>query len=195
MENILVKTASFALHILKEYIRSGDCVIDATAGNGNDTLKLCELVGEQGKVYAFDIQQAALDNTAALLKANLKSNATLFLASHARIGELIHEPIQAAIFNLGYLPGGDHTVTTCIEDTKTAITACLNLLKKDGMIAVVFYPGHPAGAEEKQKILPWLSGLNSGMFHCAHIEMINQSKSAPSVLFITRKKEDACHEA
>ncbi len=194
MENILVKTASFALHILKEYINTGDCVIDATAGNGNDTLKLCELVGNQGKVYAFDIQQAALDNTTALLKANQKSNATLFLASHARIGELIHEPIQAAIFNLGYLPGGDHAVTTCTEDSKTAIHACLKLLKKGGVIAVVFYPGHPAGAEEKQKILPWASELDSGIFHCAHIEMVNQSKVAPCVLFITRKKEDAPYE-
>ncbi len=194
MENILVKTASFALHILAQYIHPGDCVIDATAGNGKDTLKLCELVGEQGQVYAFDIQQTALDNTAALLEANAKSNATLFWESHAKIGELIHQPIRAAIFNLGYLPGGDHTLTTGVEETKIAIAACLKLLKKDGMLAIVFYPGHPAGAEEKKTILPWASRLDAGIFHCAHVEMINQSESAPSVLFITRKKEEPRHE-
>lgn len=118
MENILVKTASFALSVLEHYIRPGDCVVDATIGNGNDTLKLCQLVGETGKVYGFDIQEKALKNTASLLQKNGWNNAVLLHVSHAAISEFIKEKIQAAVFNLGYLPGGDHSVTTCTDETK-----------------------------------------------------------------------------
>lgn len=195
MENILVKPASFALNILRNYIRPGDRVIDATAGNGNDTLKLCEMVGESGKVYGFDIQEKALENTASLLRENGWSNAVLLHASHARLSQFVGEKIQAAIFNLGYLPGGDHSVTTQLNDTRKAVLSCLNLLKKDGILAIVFYPGHPAGAEEKSRLLPWASGLNASCFHCVHMEMVNQPQTAPSVLFITKKKEDSSFEA
>jgi mraW methylase family len=195
MENILVKTASFALSVLEHYIRPGDCVVDATIGNGNDTLKLCQLVGETGKVYGFDIQEKALKNTASLLQKNGWNNAVLLHVSHAAISEFIKEKIQAAVFNLGYLPGGDHSVTTCTDETKKAILSCLKLLNKDGVLAIVFYPGHPAGAEEKSQLLPWASGLNAGCFHCVHTEMINQSQTAPSVLFITKKKEGSDVEA
>ena len=194
MENLLTKTASFAFSVLAQYIRPGDRVVDATVGNGKDTLKLCQMVGETGTVYGFDIQQQALHNAASLLQENGWNNAQLFHASHAEIAKLVKENIQAAIFNLGYLPGGSHSVTTCVKETKKAILACLNLLKKDGALAVVFYPGHPEGAEEKAQLLPWASGLDARYFHCVHAEMINQSAAAPSVLFLTKKKEGTFFE-
>ena len=195
MENILVKTTSFALNMLQNYVRPGDCAVDATVGNGNDTLRLCEMVGKTGKVYGFDIQEKALEATASLLCESGWNNAVLLHASHTEISKFVKERIQAAVFNLGYLPGGDHTVTTQAAGTQKAILSCLNLLNKDGILAVVLYPGHPAGTEEKSKLLPWASNLDAGCFHCVHAEMMNQSQTAPSVLFITKKKEGSIVEA
>ena len=50
----------FAHSLLSGCLKTGDIAVDGTMGNGNDTLFLAQLVGETGKVYAFDIQAAAL---------------------------------------------------------------------------------------------------------------------------------------
>ena len=92
---------------LSEYLKPGDRAVDATAGNGWDTLKLCELVGDSGKVYAFDIQEEAIEHTRERLKeAGLDDRAELFVCSHSRAGEIVTEPIRAFTMNLGYLQIG-----------------------------------------------------------------------------------------
>ncbi len=188
MENILVKTAGFALHILKQYIKPGDRVVDATVGNGYDTLQLCQAVGPEGSVYGFDVQKEAITATDTLLSENGFSNYTLILDSHANLAQWISETIQATIFNLGYLPGGDHQLTTKADETKKAVSSCLALLRPNGVIAIVFYPGHPEGALEKETLLAWAKALDSSIYHCVHSDMLNQSAAAPSVLFITKKR-------
>lgn len=54
---------------IRQQVQEGDFCIDATMGNGNDTLLLSQLCGESGKVLAFDIQEQALTATQKRLNA------------------------------------------------------------------------------------------------------------------------------
>lgn len=136
----------------KCYAQKADIVIDATAGNGHDTLFLAESVGPYGKVYAFDIQQAALDQTAARLQAAQLTNVRLICADHAQMLTVVeprhHGRISTVMFNLGYLPRGDKAIITHPASTVTAIRAAMELLRDGGTLTILAYPGHPGGETE-----------------------------------------------
>ena len=118
-----LKSARFlARDVLMSAVLPGDRVIDATMGNGHDTAFLCETVGPSGHVYAFDIQPQAVASTEMLLRqAGLLDRADLYCAGHQRMDEYVTEPVSAVVFNLGWLPGGDHSVTTFWETTREAV--------------------------------------------------------------------------
>src|SRR5690625_6407897 len=98
----------FAHQILADNVQPGDTVVDATCGNGNDTLFLSKLVGETGHVYAFDIQEQAINNTKTKMTENQMKNATYIHDNHAHLSTYIPKNLKGniggAIFNLGYLP-------------------------------------------------------------------------------------------
>ena len=137
-------------HFIRQHLSEGEVAVDFTMGNGNDTLFLSKTVGETGRVYAFDIQEAALESTESLLKSEgAPENYTLICASHHRVKEFVKEPIKAGMFNLGYLPGsGKKAVTTMRETTMPAVMAAIDLLLPDGVLIVAIYPGHEEGALE-----------------------------------------------
>ena len=112
-------------HFILEHLKSGEVAVDFTMGNGNDTLFLSKTVGEEGRVYAFDIQEEALVSTKRHLEENgAPENYTLICASHHRVKEFVKEPIKAGMFNLGYLPrSGRKAVTTLRETTMPAVEA------------------------------------------------------------------------
>ena len=139
----------------KEISQESICV-DATMGNGNDTLFLAERVKH---VYAFDIQKEALENTAEKLQG--KDNVTLLLASHAEMDRYIQQKIDLCIFNLGYLPKGDPSLTTLSSSTQTAIKKALALLKKDRCLFIVFYVGHTEGRKEYEDFLQYKDMLEN----------------------------------
>ena len=131
-------------HFVRQYFRPGGVGIDATAGNGHDTLFLAELAGEQGLVHAFDIQPVALERTKALLESRgLLGRVRLHLADHVDVAKLVAPPVQAVMFNLGYLPGSNKEVKTAPANTIAALAASLSLLP-GGIISVVTYSGIPA---------------------------------------------------
>jgi len=110
--------------LLKQLVKPGDRVVDATCGNGKDTLFLAELVGEDGQVVAFDIQKSAIKRSAARLKeAGLDSRVTLLFAGHEEMARLVAAPLSAVVFNLGWLPGGDRELKTCAGSTLPALKA------------------------------------------------------------------------
>lgn len=150
----IVKSIVALLHeYLEKTVQSEDVVVDATAGNGNDTLFLRELVGEKGHVYAFDIQREALDNTAALLrKKGCENRVTLLLENYKDMNMFVPFGVAAIIFNLGYLPKGNHHVVSTPEDTIKGITTGMDLLKSGGMLFVAAYWGHENGEKEKNAI-------------------------------------------
>lgn len=120
-------------HFIADHVQKGDICIDATMGNGIDTEFLCELVSEEGKVYAFDIQAQALANTKKRLEErNLLHRAELILDSHANMGQYVSQEVACIVFNFGYLPGGDHNLATKAKSSIQAIEQGLLLLKKKG---------------------------------------------------------------
>jgi len=141
---------------LLEEIDSESVVIDATMGNGFDTLFLAQ---NAQKVYAFDIQEEALEHTREKVKDC--SNVTLILASHAKMDCYVKEAVDAVIFNLGYLPKGDESITTRWESTFVAIKKALALLKEGKCLFLVFYIGHSEGAREHSEFLKILPELKN----------------------------------
>lgn len=178
-------------YFIMEHLSEGDVAVDFTMGNGNDTLFLSKAVGESGKVYAFDIQQEALDSTKAHLEANgAPKNYTLICASHHRVKEFVKEPIKAGMFNLGYLPrSGKKAVTTMRKTTMPAVEAALELLAPDGVLIVAIYPGHEEGALEGEMLKEYFATLSRFRI-CPSIFKILNSPSSP-YFFLVEKSPKA----
>ena len=155
------RLTGIAHDLIADVAAPGDCVIDATMGNGHDTLFLARCVGHHGHVYALDIQQQALEQTAARLEQEgVSRHVTLIRGSHAELVDLLpgsmHGKASVVVFNLGYLPGGEKSITTTAESTLEALGAALELLRPGGLISLLVYVGHAGGEEEDRAILRWL---------------------------------------
>lgn len=176
--------------LLEDTIEKEETVIDATCGNGNDTLFLSNIAGKNGHVFAFDIQDQAIQNTKQLLQEYDRNNVTLVQDSHANISSYVstNQQIGGAIFNLGYLPRSDKSIITKGEATITAINTILPLLKKDGLIVVVVYHGHEGGKQEKEAILKHAVHLNQQDFTVLRHGFINQQNDPPFILAIQKKE-------
>lgn len=188
---------SKALEMARKYIsacvQEGDFVIDATAGNGYDTLFLARLVGDKGKVISFDIQLEAINNTRQRLTAEkLLHRVDLIHSGHEQIDKYvdINLEISAAMFNLGYLPGGDHNIITKPDTTLKALRSCLVRLKKGGIVTIVIYTGHKGGKEEKTSLLKFCSRLDQKIFTVLHYHIINQVNEPPSLIVIEKYNSD-----
>lgn len=188
---MLKRTLDFSHQLLKDSITIGETVVDATCGNGNDTLLLSQLVGEEGFVLSFDIQVKAIENTKQLLEENKCSNVSLINDTHAKVDEYLNEKniseIGGAIFNLGYLPRSDKTIITKGESTITAIQNSLNYLKKNGLIVIVVYHGHYGGKEERDQILEYVIQLEQKKYNVLKYGFINQKNAPPFILAIENK--------
>ena len=187
---MLATALHFSHHLLKELVQPGNHVVDATMGNGNDTELLAQLVGKTGKVYAFDIQPSALENTKKrLIEADLATRVQLILDGHEHLGNYlgVTEEIHAAIFNLGYLPKSDKSVITLPETTKQALDTLLVHLAKRGRIIIVAYYGHEGGAEELATVRHYCSQLPQEKYNVLNYQFINQ-KNQPPILFCIERK-------
>lgn len=175
-------------NIVKEYITDNDIVIDATMGNGNDTMFLADQVGENGNVYAFDIQKKAIETTKDKLnERNLLNRVTLIEDSHENIKKYVEKPIQVAMFNLGYLPTGNKEIITRPKSTLKAIASILDLLKSNGIISIISYYGHEGGLLEKNTVCEYLGKLSNKEYDVISIGYENRKKNAP-IIYLVRKK-------
>ncbi|MFD1040167.1 class I SAM-dependent methyltransferase [Virgibacillus byunsanensis] len=178
----------FSHQLLEDTVTKGETVIDATCGNGCDTLYISKLVGEHGHVLAFDVQEQAIKNTELLLKENTRKNVTLIHDSHTQILDYLREDtIGGAIFNLGYLPKSDKSIITKGQTTISAVNIILNLLKKGGLIVIVVYHGHEGGRSEKEAILEHVTSLDQKQCNVLRYEFINQKNEPPFILAIQKK--------
>ena len=178
-------------HFILQHLSEGDVAVDFTMGNGNDTLFLSKTVGESGRVYAFDIQQAALESTAEHLKNNgAPQNYELICASHHRVREFVHEPIKAGMFNLGYLPrSGCKGVTTMRETTMPAVEAAIDMLLPDGVLLIAIYPGHEEGSLEGDMLREYFKNT-SRYYICPSEFRILNSPTSP-YFFLVEKSAKA----
>ncbi|MFZ5596598.1 MAG: class I SAM-dependent methyltransferase [Bacillota bacterium] len=165
----------------------GAVAVDATAGNGHDTLFLAENVGPGGKVYALDIQEEALRAAMKRLDAAGVCERVFFLQrGHEEMGSIIDRPVDAVMFNLGYLPGGDKTVATKPGTTIAGLTAAMKLLRPGGRMSVVAYTGHAGAREEAGAVGRLLSGVEEKNFHVQKMVFWNSCKDSPELYFVTR---------
>ena len=186
-----LKSARYlAADALRQVILPGDAAVDATMGNGHDTLFLCELVGPEGRVFAFDVQEQAVENTRARLKeAGVLDRAELFCLGHEHMAEKVIGPVRAVVFNLGWLPGGDHHVTTRWETTKIAVESALSLLMPLGVLVICAYPGHAEGERERQALTKWLAELPPQRYNVLEQRFLNAGPGAPEC-FVIQKQFD-----
>ena len=172
--------------VIRSQVPEGGLYIDATMGKGNDTLFLCELAGESGKVLAFDIQEKALEYTGELMeKHGMSARAKLFLDGHEHMGQYAaSESVDLICFNFGYLPGGDHQIATRSDTSIRAIEAGLSLLKSGGMMSLCIYSGGDTGFEEKEEILRYLKTLPAREYTVIVNEYYNRENNPPMPVFI-----------
>ncbi|KAL5705796.1 hypothetical protein ACHQM5_024047 [Ranunculus cassubicifolius] len=188
------KSSQFAHSVWQKLIQKGDTLIDATCGNGHDTLALTKMVSTQGGgwVYAIDIQKSAIDNTTSLLNSNEeeipKENVKLFQICHSRMEEIVPKEsvVRVVAFNLGYLPGGDKSIITVPERTLEALKAASRLVESGGVISVLVYVGHSGGREEYETVMGFAAGLPVENWVCSKFEMVNRPL-APVNLFIYKR--------
>lgn len=171
--------------MMRDRLRSGNVAIDATLGNGHDTLFLARIVGAEGHVHGFDIQSAAVNETRnRLCMAEISPEQfTLHEMSHSRMAEAIDDPhrsrVRGVMFNLGYLPGGDKSVITETGETMIAIELALEILQPGGLLTVVVYPGHEGGAQEGRTLADWAAGLSPRSVEVQNLRPVNRAAAPP----------------
>ncbi|MBE7042700.1 MAG: methyltransferase domain-containing protein [Ruminococcaceae bacterium] len=174
---------------MKQVIQSGDRVIDATAGNGHDTLFMAKLVGKNGHITAFDIQPQALENTKKRLeKEAVDGQVTLILDGHQNMKQYVEGPVKAVTFNFGYLPGGDHHICTHADTSIAAILAALELISEDGMVLLGIYYGGDSGFEEKDALMAFLKTLDPHEYSVLCHDFINYPNCPPLAVRIIKEK-------
>mgnify|MGYP004636483767 FL=1 len=178
----------FCHHFLAQHVQPGDFCIDATAGKGNDTEFLCQLVGSQGRVLAFDIQQAAIDATnERLFTKGLADIGNAILESHTNMHLYAEKgTVDCITFNFGYLPGGDHNLCTHANTSISAIQTGLSLLKKQGLMSLCIYSGGDTGFEERDAILHYLKQLDPKQYMVLLSCYYNRPNNPPIPVFVLK---------
>ena len=177
------KVLRFSHRLLEEVLTNDDISVDMTCGAGNDTLFLAKI---SKKVYAFDIQEEAIKLTKE--KTKDYNNIEYILDSHVRANSYLNkEKIKGVIFNLGYLPNGDKSLTTKALDTVSAIKNILPLLEKGGIVVICLYPGHSEGKKESEEVIKMVKTLNQKEFEVLKYEYINQIHEPPFLIAIEKK--------
>lgn len=175
-----------AHEFLAQVLDSDAITVDATMGNGHDTLFLAQ---HSGHVHAFDIQQVALEKTRARLAAADLTNVSLHLIGHEHLQNYVTS-IRAAIFNLGYLPAADKRLVTLPETTLAAVESACRVLLPGGRIAIMVYWGHAGGPEEKDALLDFVQNLPQEDYTVMEYKPLNQRNTPPFLIMIEKKVEN-----
>lgn len=186
ISNICDRPTEMAHHLIRERVQIGDRVVDATLGNGHDSLFLADLVGPSGQVDSFDIQIEAIESSRKKLHELYSNQVTLHHAGHEKMASLVKHPLRAVMFNLGYLPGGDKQVITHSKTTLTALAAALGLLQPDGIVSIIAYIGHPGGMEEGDALKEFCRSLDPESFFVTFHPPASNNPVAPFLITIVR---------
>ncbi len=174
--------------IIKDYINEGSVCVDLTAGNGNDTLFMAERSGDLGRVYAFDIQKQAINNTKKLLdKHKLENRVTLIFDGHEKLDKYVEENIDIAMANFGYLPSGNKEIITKSRTSLSAVKSTVSKLSERGVLSLVLYTGHMGSQEERDTIMDYISKIDEKKFTVMNITYPNRTASPPEIVFVYKK--------
>lgn len=179
--------------IIAESLQPGDFAVDATVGNGWDTLHLAQVVGPQGVVLGLDCQAEALLQARKNLPASLMDRIVLLERGHQYLGVTLDELLDqgrirsahpnAVMFNLGYLPGGDPSIATRAATTLSALRQAFEGLVIGGVITVVLYWSHDGGRAESVQVLDWAKQISSRLARIHHIQPVN-TQDPPTLLVV-----------
>lgn len=183
----------FAHSLVKEVLGPGDVAVDATIGNGHDTVVLCQAVGNDGSVFGFDVQAAAIEETNKRLEGiSVRPDVDLLHVGHEQMAQHlppdVHGRVGAVTFNLGYLPGSASSLTTGPETTIPALRAAVDVLRPGGVVTVVMYTGHDGGADEANAVDHWVRDLPQQEFHALSYEFVNQQNDPPRLVAIEKRR-------
>lgn len=184
------RLTTLALQAVTAQLRPGDLAIDATVGNGHDTLAMANAVSPGGRVAGFDIQQVAIDRAAARVKdAGLDETVHLFTCGHedmvTQLPDTWRGRVRAVMFNLGYLPGSDRQLVTEAASTRAALEGALTMLAVDGLISVLLYRGHAGAEAETHAVVAWLAEHSTDL-------LIDKEDSPGPVWYGLRPRRNAC---
>jgi hypothetical protein len=176
----------FLHHVLAPFLRDGDLAVDGTVGNGHDALFLARAIGEKGRLYGFDVQGEAVEKTRSrLLAAGIgEERFTLLQRSHEELDRYVPRGIGAAVYNLGYLPGGGRRLTTGRESSIGSIGKALELIRPEGVVSITLYYGHDGGREEAEGLLDYAAALDPARFKVLHLAYTNLPNDPPAILLI-----------
>lgn len=188
------RLTEIAHECVEEVLNDSSIAIDATAGNGHDTVFLASRLSN-GIVFSFDIQEQAIESTKSRLKdLNLSDRVKLFCRSHSEIKNCVDKKfegrIDAVLFNLGYLPKGDHGIITKSESTIAALNQSLRYLSDTGVLSVMVYPDHAGGKEEAESVMEWTQKLSQDWNH-EFIQAASKSNMGPFLLFIKKDTQES----
>lgn len=174
------------------YAKKGGICVDATCGNGLDSLYIAKtfLTPTSGKLFCIDIQPRAIEATQALLGKSIDpvilDRISYHCHSHTEL-QFLPDRIDIFVYNLGYLPGSDKCCTTKAETTLISVKQATERLSSNGIISIMSYPGHPAGKTEFDYLLEFLSVLPNNFIVCRH-QWSNRYRFPE--LFLIKKKEN-----
>lgn len=178
--------------LLASVLQDGDCVIDATAGNGKDALRFAKLLSKKKntRLFCLDVQPLALETTRALLTKELPEyvdSIEYVPGSHEILPDPGERPVRLIVYNLGYLPGGDKSLTTRTESTLTSLILASELIAQQGVICITCYPGHEEGAREEEALTRWMSELDPRIWNVTRTVWTNRNK-APSLILLQKSR-------
>lgn len=167
--------------------------VDATTGNGHDTLFLASQVGETGRVWAFDVQEAALASARgrfAVEAPELLDRVVFVPTGHETVREVlppeVADRVRAVTFNLGFLPGSDKQVVTRASTTLRALHDLADMLAVGGILSVHAYRGHEGGQEEDEAVRAWFEGLSWKRWRAAEYRFTNKHRNG-EVLYLAER--------
>lgn len=184
----LMQGVEFSHWIIDNHLENYKVLVDATCGNGHDTLFLSNKLKSNGKMYAFDIQETAIENTKKKLEEK-GLNIEYINDGHEKIDKYINEKINCIIYNLGYLPGSSKDIITKKETTIKSLHKALKLLAQNGLIVLVIYSEHEGGIAEKNAVLEVSSNLDYKKYNVLHYHFLNQKVNPPEVVVINKRGE------
>lgn len=164
-----MRVTHLAKYKLEEFLNPGDWAIDATVGNGHDTLFMAQRVGGTGHVLGVDIQPSAIESAnQRLVESQVHKNVTLHCIGHEALLKVTPTEwvggVAVVMFNLGYRPHGDKSIITLADTTLAGLEASLKLLKNEGVLSIMAYPDHEGGAQEASAVAHWVGELDEKYF-------------------------------
>lgn len=134
-------------------------------------------------MHCLDVQPVAIEGTKArlhgcrdleraILDQRVHYHCQSFTTFPAPLGNKDYLA-KAVVYNLGYLPNGDKSITTRTEDTLESLNNVVReggILAPQGLLSIMCYTGHKEGQREAQAVQDYMQELDMNKWRVfAHV--------------------------